>query len=404
MHSTETPPMSPGLEDDLDEEDMVYVGDVDEVIDSLENDGPMEDEDPEVDDAITVFSSHHKSVFCGSLTRDGKLAATGGEDDMAYVWDTSSGEVIHECIGHKDSIIFAEFNKDDSYLATADMSGGIQVWRMNDKTVVWDFEIGDAAWVRWHKQANVLFAGSVAGEIYMWRIPTGECKIFQGNGQKTETAEVCADGQRLVAGYEDGAIRVMDLKEGTIHTTILPNIAHSAPITDLDCQFDSKLIVSAATDGKTVLSTVATGKVVSVLQHLQENKQGSTEEGTSEESKAEDWIEAVAFCKNPELHLVATGTLSGEIYIWDVSRQVVRHKITQEGGVSKLVWKGTSPILFSAGLDGVLRCFDARTAELVKSFCGHSQDILDVFISRDGSKILTTSDDSTARIFDVSGY
>lgn len=45
--------------------------------------------------------------------------------------------------------------------------------------------------------ANVLFAGSVEGEIYMWKIPSGECKVFQGFGQKTETATVIADGKQI---------------------------------------------------------------------------------------------------------------------------------------------------------------------------------------------------------------
>lgn len=43
--------------------------------------------------------------------------------------------------------------------------------------------------------ANVLFAGSVEGDVYMWRIPDGECKIFQGFGQRAETAVVIPDGK-----------------------------------------------------------------------------------------------------------------------------------------------------------------------------------------------------------------
>lgn len=96
----------------------------------------------------SVFSGfslkHSGSVFCGSLTKNGKLAATGGEEDKAYIWDTSSGEIILDCIGHKDSIIFSEFNYDESYLATGDMSGMIQVWRVADKARIWEYNMGDA--------------------------------------------------------------------------------------------------------------------------------------------------------------------------------------------------------------------------------------------------------------------
>ena len=77
------------------------------------------------------------------MSKDEKLAATGGEDDKAFVWDTVSGDIILECTGHKDSVTFSDFNHDDSYLATGDMGGLIQVWKMSDKNSVWNYEMDD---------------------------------------------------------------------------------------------------------------------------------------------------------------------------------------------------------------------------------------------------------------------
>jgi hypothetical protein len=36
----------------------------------------------------------------------GKLAVTGAQDDMAYVWETHSGEVILHCKDHKVGYMF----------------------------------------------------------------------------------------------------------------------------------------------------------------------------------------------------------------------------------------------------------------------------------------------------------
>lgn len=49
----------------------------------------------------------------------------------------------------------------------------------------------------WHTVANILLAGSVDGEIYMWKIPDGDCKVFQGYGCRAETGSIFPDGIRV---------------------------------------------------------------------------------------------------------------------------------------------------------------------------------------------------------------
>ena len=84
------------------------------------------------------------SVFCGSLNKTSDYVVTGGEDDIAYVWDVNSGEIVFECEGHEDSVIFSDFSHDDSYVCTGDMSGIIKVWKTSDKTLAWSFNMEDA--------------------------------------------------------------------------------------------------------------------------------------------------------------------------------------------------------------------------------------------------------------------
>ena len=84
------------------------------------------------------------SVFCCNFEpKEGKLAVSGGEDDKAYVWKVENGEVLFECGNHRDSVIHAQFSHDGVYVATADMAGFIQVWKVATNAVVWSFEMGD---------------------------------------------------------------------------------------------------------------------------------------------------------------------------------------------------------------------------------------------------------------------
>ena len=47
----------------------------------------------------------------------------------------------------------------------------------------------------WHHGANVLFAGTVESELWMWKIPTGDSKIFTAHGEKIECAKILPDGR-----------------------------------------------------------------------------------------------------------------------------------------------------------------------------------------------------------------
>ncbi|KAL6431501.1 hypothetical protein ACFW04_007238 [Cataglyphis niger] len=420
-----TPPLSPEMKNSFSDEDMILEEEIGEIIDELqerydydsadsmsvnENDSDNQmDDSSQKDDAVYVFRGHSSthSVFCCSLSKNSELAATGSEEDKAYLWNTITGEIILECTGHKDSVIFTGFNYNDMYLATGDMSGIIKLWQISDKACVWETALDDITWIKWHNSANVLLVGLETGGVHMFKIPEGTCKVFaQGYGDRVETGVILPDGKHAAVGYNSGTIRVIDLKTNTIlsilscHPTELHG--HSSAITALDCHMNNNLLISASLNGKTILSTAHNGKITCVPQDLRSFKDIETNE---EDNVNNASIESVAFCKDPMFPVVAYGTIeqnsSGKLYIYDHSKQIVRHVVTQEGGITKLVWISTS-ILFTAGLDGILRCFDARAGRCLKTFSGHKATILDFCISDDEKKILTVSDDSTGRIFDIS--
>ena len=51
--------------------------------------------------------------------------------------------------------------------------------------------------MQWHSMAHVLLAASKEGEVYMWKIPDGECKIVPAFGAKVDTASLIPDGNYL---------------------------------------------------------------------------------------------------------------------------------------------------------------------------------------------------------------
>jgi len=406
MGKLNTPPVSPGepemedceevsqFEDNEDFED----GDLeeveilnDEMVADDEEDNENEDDEDVVDTSLLTFQEHTGSVFCCALDPKGNsLAVSGGEDDKAFVWNISDGKVLFECSDHHDSVTNALFSHDGIFLATADMSGFIQVWKVATKSAVWNFEVGDLNWMEWHQESHILFAGAVEGETWMWKIPSGDCKTIAGFGIQNECGKLLPDGRRLAVGYVDGTVKVFDLKTLNVTQQMSKASVHTSAVSCLSCSRDNSLVVTGSLDSTAKLFNTQTGKVLATL--CCENS--SSEEGNS--------VEAVSFCPDTTLSVVATGTLNGKISFWDIPSQIERQTYEQSAGVVKMLWHPQKPyLLFSAGLDGTIRLIDSRNGTLVRDYTGHKANILDIALSNDGKFIISSSDDQTCKIFET---
>ncbi|XP_042203261.1 angio-associated migratory cell protein-like isoform X2 [Homarus americanus] len=408
---TNTPPSSPDPHLDGDREEVIDIGDIEEVIE-LDDDTNLEEvaerlvgagggeEDESMEDgeaadvtdmAAVVFSKHKGSVFSCSVSSSGNLAATGGEDDLAYVWDANTGNVVFTCTGHKDSVTWVDFSQDGSLLATGDMSGFIQVWKISTSSKIWEFEIGDLSWLTWHHASHVLLVGTADGEMWMWLIPQGNARTFPSYGVASQCGALLPDGKRSVAGYEDGSVRVFDLKTGQLVQHFKDGQANTASIASIAVHKDNTLILAGSFNGTAKLYNANSGKLVGTLNcEITPNSE--------EDNEADHTVEAVSFCPLTP-NIAATATLAGYVTFWDISSQVSRHVIAQGCGSSRLVWHPSEPILFSAGLNGAIHSYDAQSGEPLAKYTGHKDSILALSVTKDGSALVTASDDGTARVF-----
>lgn len=68
-------------------------------------------------------------------------------------------------------------------------------------------------------------------------------------------------GKRAVSGYEDGSVRVFDLKTGQSTQQWTSDVAESVPVISLDTHSDNNLIITGSADGSARLLSANTGKV-----------------------------------------------------------------------------------------------------------------------------------------------
>ncbi|KAL1458504.1 hypothetical protein WDU94_008649 [Cyamophila willieti] len=358
--------------------------------------GDMEDEEIEgsstqhaiLDVPLIEFKKHKDSVFvCDIEKSSGNLAVTGGQDDVAYVWNIMSGEICLVCDGHKDSVTHTMFSNDSKYLATADMSGNIIVWSASSLTKVVDVQVEDILWLKWHTQANVLFAGVVDGCVYFWEIPSQKCKVIPGSGVDTGIAVIMPDGLRLAVGYNDGSVKLINLKDLSIlHSVRTPKECphEEGPILCMDSHPNNNLVAFGDANGNVVLLQSQGGKVVATFDGICS-------------------VESILFLKktSQDLNIIVGGNTSGEVYVWDYGRKMLRHKVSTDSGLSKLIFTEDETRLLAASLQGFVFVINVLSGTVVQTFTCHQESILDICFIPMISAFITTSDDHCARVFEL---
>ena len=422
MGGENTPPASPReeinemLEENDDDEELLEEGAV-EVIDLDEelagmgwdqDDQDDQDAIPEEGNSSLILTHHKKSVFCVSVQQqrgdttdnDDLKVATGGEDDCCYLWDLKTGSVSHKWDNFKDSVTQVKFNSDGSLLAMADMSGLIQVVKVLpslNTEPIWSFETSDLTWLDWHPSINVLFAGTDDSSFWMWKIPSGQSKIYQGHGEKVELAKILPDGKRGVVGYADGSLRIFDLKSEEVIHNVTP-FQSKAAVCSLDVRTDNQLVVAGSADGEIAILNANTGKILACLT-LKSSPSSAAPAATSEEEEQSSSVEAVLFTA-PELNQVIAGDINGNVTVWDLASQVAKVSTRVATGVVKMSWKSPTELIIGT-LDGDVLIMDPRSLQSLATCTGHSDQVLDFALTKKGSLLVSASDDRTCRVYDL---
>ncbi|KAK9868612.1 hypothetical protein WJX84_003631 [Apatococcus fuscideae] len=345
-----------------------------------------------VDDSIFCLAAHADSVYAVAWADSSqKVVATGGGDDLAFLWKlvpTDSGESpgpAKELSGHEDSVSVLAFNASGQQLATGGLDGIVCVWAARNGALLHTLEGPAEAveWLAWHPGGALVAAGSEDFTAWIWDAEDGSTRqVLAGHSGPVRCGCFNLDGSSLITGggENDMSLRIWSTSTGDCTAVVSGHLFHSAGLTSIALHPQGTAALTGGEDGSLFLTALPSARITSSLP-------GHT-----------DSIEDAVFC--PVLPVAMTASIDGQVIIWDHANTVIRHVCKHPEGVTRLACHASQPLLFTACLDGIARCWDIRSGACIRSQSGHSSGIQDMALHCNGQLLLTASDDQTARVFD----
>ena len=88
---------------------------------------------------LHTFNNHKGMVNAAGFSESGRLVVTASNDNTARIWDTSTGGLLHT-LKHNDWVESAIFNESDSLVLTAANDGTANIWDVSNGNLLHTLE------------------------------------------------------------------------------------------------------------------------------------------------------------------------------------------------------------------------------------------------------------------------
>jgi WD40 repeat protein len=329
-----------------------------------------------------------------AFARDGRRLASADEDGVVRVWDLATGLEVLVLRGHTSFLQDVAFSPDGKRLISAGDEGVIRVW---DATVGQASRLvgrldGNVFGVAFSPDGKTLMAGCGAGSLTFWDIASGrETGTISGIGEPVWGVAYSPDSRRVAAALGDwrtpdrpGSIRVWD---AVSRASLLTLHAHHGIAWSVAFSPDGSRLASGGGPTRSLrddamLWDARTGEVIYRLRgHLA-------------------GVRGVLF--HPAGAWLASSSSDATVKLWGVdSGREVQTFLKTGGGPVAFSPDGRWMASERADQKGLIDIWDVASGRLRFQLAGHSHSIQCLAFSPDGTRLVSSSVDQTAKLWDM---
>jgi WD40 repeat protein/serine/threonine protein kinase len=330
----------------------------------------------------------HDFIISGvTFSPSGKTLVSCAYDGSSRLWDVESGQQLHHLVGHTREIERILFSRNGSQVVTSSRDGTIRTWNVLSGQLETTIPLraalipplsDDRVWV-WVARS------SISDTLQL--INPRDGTVFQtlvrpelSRRINTASVGVSQSHQIGITGAQSGVVRFFRLADGV---DLDAEVAHHTAIIALSVSPDGDRCATGDCDGRVVIWNVATRRAESVLQ------------GHSNTITQLNW--------STDGRRLASASFDRTVKIWNTSPT---NEIEVCSGHSQFVvseaFHPSGKWLATAGWAGdELFIWDTATGQRVAAIsAGHRDSIYGLDFSPDGHELATASHDGTLRIWD----
>lgn len=170
----------------------------------------------------TTYTEHLRAVRCLALSPDGSRLASGGDENVVYVWDIKSARVVRRLRGHNQPVRTIAFSGDGGQLLSASLDGTVRLWDVQTEAELKTFQQHgsreSATALAWSPDGEGFLLGTdvkTEGSLVLEDIHTGDALTYFPRDERGATlfAAFTPDAREIVSLWS-GQLAVWDRASG----------------------------------------------------------------------------------------------------------------------------------------------------------------------------------------------